>query len=133
MLDVVRIIINFKSSLKSVSSLCLSKYSPFGVCYEPYDTNLQPQKPPPWNKVLRVKPNHSSASEETLRHFVEAQGSLPCSEALAIFPLPQPDKPSPHILISNLLQIYCNITLQSTPRSSMSLRHSHQNPCSCLF
>ena len=78
------------------------------MCYEPHDTNLQPQKPTPWNKVLHEKPNYSSANKETLRHFVEPQGALPCSEALASCPHPQPDEPSPHILISHLLQIYFN-------------------------
>ena len=120
-LDAVRMLRNFKSSLESISSLCLSKYCAFGMRYWPHDTSLQPHNLIPCNKVLHVQLNHFSASKETLRHFMEPKGSLPCSKALANFPHPEPDKLSPHILTSFLMNGYFNIAIQSTPRSSTSL------------
>jgi hypothetical protein len=127
-LDAIWMLRNFKSSLESISSLCFSKYSAFGMRYWTHDINLQPHNLTPWNEVLHVKLNHSSASKETLSPFMEPTSSLPCSKALTDCPHPEPHKLSPHIFTFFIKKIYFNITLQSKPRSSTSLSLSHQTP-----
>jgi len=125
-LDAIRKLRNFKSSLELVNSYAFQNTS-LSECVMGHMILISSLKNWPHGTFLHVKLNHSSVSKETLRHYTEPQGSLPCSEALTNCRHPEPDKPSPNILTA-YLKIYFNIILHSTLMSSMSLSLFHKNP-----
>jgi hypothetical protein len=68
------------------------------------------------------------ATQDYSKHFMEPEGSLPCSQEPSNVPYPQPDHSSPY---HPVLPLCFNTILPPTSRSfqwSLSFWLSHQNP-----
>ena len=85
----------------------------------------------PWSRALLEKlTGFQLIRKFAPSHFMESEGSLPHSQEPATCPYPEPARSSPYPT-SYFLKNHLNIIFPSTPGSpkwSLSLRFSHQNP-----